>query len=156
MTLHIHYSLWRSWANINWWMRLQKHSTLVHRPRVAVGKVVGLKGVDVVEVVELVTPVQSSQIPSTRKGMTQVQKSHGLALIGYCLTIVARHCDARLVLVLGHPISPVMRTLFQTRVCHVVLAWTMRTLPICCPQFSVDLPMMVDAYLSLQIGRAHV
>ena len=108
----------------------------------------GLKGVDVVEVVELVTPVQSSQIPSTRKGMTRVQKSHGLALIGYCLTMVVGHHNARLALVLGHPTPPVMRTLFWPKLHPMVLAQTMRTLPICHPQFSVDLPMMVDAYLS--------
>ena len=86
------------------------------------GKVVGLKGVDVVEVVELVTPVRSSQIPSTRKGMTRVQKSHGLALIGYCLTMVVGHHNARLALVLGHPTPPVMRTLFWPKLHPMVLA----------------------------------
>ena len=100
----------------------------------------GLKGVDVVEVVELVTPVQSSQIPSTRKGMTRVQKSHGLALmIGYCLMMATGHRDARLALVLGHPIASVMRALFQPKLHPIVLAQTMRTLLVCRPQFSVDL-----------------
>ena len=127
-------------------MRSQKQPTLVHRPQVTAGEVVGLKGVDVVEVVELA--VRSSRIPSMRKGMTRVQKSHGLALIGYCPTTTARHRDARLMLVLGHPTLPVMRTLFQPRLRPMVLARTMRTFPICRPQFSVDLPMMVDAYLS--------
>ena len=113
------------------------------------GKVVGLVGVDIVEVVKLVTAVRPSQIPSTRKGMTRVQKSHGLALmIGYCLMMAAGHRDARLALVLGHPIASVMRALFQPRLHPMVLARTMRTLPVCRPQFSVDLAMMVDAYLS--------
>ena len=109
---------------------------------------VGLEGVDVVEVVELVVAVRLSQIPSTRKGMTRVQKSHGLALIGYCLTMAAGHRDAHLTLVLGHPTLQVMTSLFQPRLRPVVLALTMRTLPVCRPQFLVDLPMMVDAYLS--------
>ena len=43
-------------------MRSRKHLTLVHRPRVVAGEVVGdevvdLKGVDAVEVVELVAAV---------------------------------------------------------------------------------------------------
>ena len=129
-------------------MSSQKQPTLVHRPQVTAGEVVGLEGVDVVEVVELVAAVRPSWIPYTRKGMTQVQKSHGLALIGYCLTTMAGHRNARLMLVLGHPTPTVMRTLFLTRLWPVVLARTMRTLPVCRPQFSVDLCMMVDAYLS--------
>ena len=86
--------------------------------------------------------------PIYEEGMTQVQKSHGLALIGYYLTMVAGHRDARLALVLGHPTPPIMRTLFRPKLCLVVLAQTMRTLLVCHPQFSVDLPMMVNAYLS--------
>ena len=129
-------------------MRLQKQPTLVHRPRLIAGEVVGLKGVDVVEVFELVIAIRLSQIPSTRKGMTWVQKSHGLTLIGYCLTTTAGHRDAHLMLVLGHPTPPVMRTLFQPKLWPVVLARTMRTLFACRPQFLLDLPMMVDAYLS--------
>ena len=86
---------------------------------------------------------------SMRKGMTRVQKSNGLRVIEYCLTTVAGHYDARLMLVLGHPTSPVMRTLFQPKLCPVVLAWAMRTLVVCRPQFLMDLPIMVDAYLSL-------
>ena len=43
-----------SWADLNWQMRSQKQPTLVHKPRFTMGKVVGLKGVDVVEVFELV------------------------------------------------------------------------------------------------------
>ena len=113
---------------------------------------VGLEGVDVVDVFELVMAIRPSRIPSTRKGMTRVQKSHGLALIGYCLTTTAKHRDARLILVLGHPTLSVMRTLFQPRLRPVVLARTMRTLLVCCLQFLVDLPMMVDAYLSPHQG----
>ena len=101
-----------SWADLNWQMHSQKQPTLVHKPWVTVGEMVGLEGVDVVEVFELVMAVRLSRIPSTRKGMTWVQKSHGLALIGYCLTTTTGHRDARLMLVLGHPTSPVMRTLF--------------------------------------------
>ena len=64
----------------------------------------GLEGVDAVEVVELVAVVRPSRNPSTRKGMTRVQKSHGLALmIGYCLMMAAGHRDARLVLLLAIP-----------------------------------------------------
>ena len=137
-----------SWADLNWQMCLQKQPTLVHRPRFTASEVVGLKGVDVVEVFKLVVAIQPSRIPSTRKGMTRVQKSHGLALIGYCLTTTAGHRDVRLMLVLGHPTPPVIRTLFQPRLWPAVLAQTMRTLLVCCPQFLVDLPMMVDAYLS--------
>ena len=129
-------------------MRSQKQPTLVHRPSFTAGEVVGLDGVDVVEVFELVVVVRPSWILSTRKGMTWVQKSHGLTLIRYCLTTTAGHRDARLMLVLGHPTPPVMRTLFQPRLWPVVLARTMKTLIVCCPQFLVDLPMMVDAYLS--------
>ena len=141
-----------SWANLNWQMRSQKQPTLVHRPRFTASEVVGLEGVDVVKVFELVVAVRPSWIPSTRKGMTRVQKSHGLALIGYCLTTTARHRDARLILVLGHPTPPVMRTLFQPRLRPMVLARTMRTLLVCRLQFLVDLPMMVDAYLSPHQG----
>ena len=65
--------------------------------------------------------------------MTRVQKSHGLREIGYYLTMVAGHRDAHLMVVLGHPTLPVMRTLFQPRVCPVVLARTMRTLLVCHP-----------------------
>ena len=126
----------RSWANLNWRMCSQKQPTLVHRPQVTASEVVGLEGVDIVEVVELVAAIRPSWIPSTRKGMTRVQKSHGLALIGYCLTTMAGHRDAHLMLVLGHPTPPVMRTLFQPRLRTVVLARTMRTLPVCRPQFS--------------------
>ncbi|KAK9984195.1 hypothetical protein SO802_033720 [Lithocarpus litseifolius] len=94
--------------------------TLVHRPRVAVGEVVGckvvdLEGVDVVDVVELVTAVRQSQNPSMRKGMTWVQNSHGFKMIGYCLTMAVGHRDARLMMVLGHPTPPIMRTLFQPK-----------------------------------------
>ena len=117
-------------------------------PRFTAGKVVGLEGVDVVEVFELVVAVRPSWISSTRKGMTWVQKSHGLTLIGYYLTTTTGHRDACLMLVLGHSTSPVMRTLFQPRLQPVVLARTMRNLLVCRPQFLVDLPMMVDAYLS--------
>ena len=127
---------------------LAKQPTLVHRSWVTASEVVGLEVVDVVEVLKLVAAIQPSWIPSTRKGMTRVHKSHGLALIGYCLTMTIGHCDACLMLVLGHPTPLVMRTLFQPRLRSVVLAWTMRTLPICCPQILLDLPMMVDAYLS--------
>ena len=109
---------------------------------------VGLEGVDIIEVVELVVAVRPSQIPSMRKGMTRGQKSHGLALIGYCLTTAIGHRNARLMLVLGHPTPLVTRTLFQPRLRPVVLARTMRTLFVCRPLFSVDLLMMVDAYLS--------
>ena len=130
-------------------MRLQKQPTLVHRPRFTAGEVVGLEGVDVVEVFELVVAVRPSRIPSTRKVMTWVQKSHGLALIGYYLITTVGYCDARLMLVLGHSTPPVIRTLFQPKLQPVVLARTMRTLPVCRPPFLVDLPMMVDAYLSL-------
>ena len=42
-------------------------------PRFTAGKVVGLEGVDVVEVFELVVAVRLSWIPSMRKGMTWVQ-----------------------------------------------------------------------------------
>ena len=137
-----------NWANLNRQMRSQKQPTLVHKPRFIAGEVVGLKGVDVVEVFELVMAIRPSQIPSTRKARTWMQKSHGLTLIGYCLTMTAGHRDARLMLVLGHPTLPVMRTLFQPRLRLVVLARTMRTLLVCRPQFLVNLPMMVDAYLS--------
>ena len=65
--------------------------------------------------------------------MTRVQKSHGFRMIGYCLMTAAGHCDARLMLVLGHPTPPVMRTLFQPRLCPVVLARNVRTLPVCRP-----------------------
>ena len=41
-------------------MRSRKNPTLVHRPRVAAGEVVGLKGVDAVEVVKLVTALRLS------------------------------------------------------------------------------------------------
>ena len=109
---------------------------------------VGLEGVDIVDLFELVVAVRLSRIPSTKKGMTWVQKSHGLTLIGYCLTTTAGHRDAPLILVLGHPTPPVMRTLFQPRLWLAVLAQTMRTLLVCRPQFLVDLPMMVVAYLS--------
>ena len=138
-----------SWADLNWQMRSQKQPTLVHRPQFTAGEVVGLEGVDVVEVFELVVAVRPSRIPSMRKGMTWVQKSHGLTLIGYYLTTMVGHHDAHLMLVLGHLTPPVMRTLFQPRLWPVVLARTIRTLIICRPQFLVDLPMMVDAYLSL-------
>ena len=137
-----------SWAELNWQMHLQKQPTLVHRPQFTTGEVVGLEGVDIVEVFELVVAIRPSRIPSTRKGMTWVQKSHGLTLIGYCLTTMTGHRNARLMLVLGHPTPLVMRTLFQPRLRLVVLARTMRILLVCRPQFLVDLPMMVDAYLS--------
>ena len=93
----------------------------------------GLEGVDAVEVVELVAVVRPSRNPSTRKGMTRVQKSNGLRVIEYCLTTVAGHYNARLMLVLGHPTPLVMRTLFQPRLYLVVLTRTMRTLPVCRP-----------------------
>ena len=109
---------------------------------------VGLVGVDIVEVVKLVIAVRPSRVPSTRKGMSRVQKSHGLALIGYCLMTAAGHRDACLAMVLGHPIALVIRALFQPKLRPMVLAWTMRAHLICHPQFSVDLPMIVDAYLS--------
>ena len=112
---------------------LAKQPTLVHRPQFTAGEVVGLEGVDVVEVFELVVAVRPSRIPSMRKGMTWVQKSHGLTLIGYCLMTTAGHRDARLMLVLGHPTPPVMRTLFQPRLRLVVLARTMRTFLVCRP-----------------------
>ena len=127
-------------------MRSQKQPTLVHKPRFTAGEVVGLEGVDVVEVFKLVMAIRPSRIPSTWKGMNWVQKSHGLALIRYCLTTMAGNRNARLVL--GHPTPLVMRTLFQPRLWPVVLARTKRTLPVCRPQFLVDLPKMVDAYLS--------
>ncbi|KAK9993323.1 hypothetical protein SO802_023026 [Lithocarpus litseifolius] len=111
-------------------MHSWKRLTFVYRPRVAASEVVSLKGVDAVDVVELVMAVQPSRNPSTRKGMSQVQKSHGLRVIGYCLTMAAGHHDARLMLVLDHPTPPVMRTLFQPRLCPMVLARTVRTLPV--------------------------
>ena len=43
--------------------------------------------------------------------MSRVQKRHGLALIGYCLMTMAGHCDARLAMVLGHPIASIIRAL---------------------------------------------
>ena len=85
-----------SWDNLNWQMRSQKQPTLVHRPRFTASEVVGLEGVDVVEVFELVVAVRPSWIPSTRKGMIWVQKSHGLTLIGYCLMMTAGHRNAHL------------------------------------------------------------
>ena len=72
----------------------------------------GLVGVDIVEVVKLVAVVRPRRIPSTRKGITRVQKSHGLALTGFCLMMATRHHDACLALVLDHPIASVMRALF--------------------------------------------
>ena len=108
----------------------------------------GLVGVDIVEVVKLVAAVRPSWVPFTRKGMSRVQKRHGFALIGYCMMTTAGHCDARLAMVLGHPIASIIRALFQPTLHPMVLARTMRALLVCCPQFSVDLHMMVDAYLS--------
>ena len=137
-------------------MRLQKQLTLVHRPQFVAGNVVGLVGVDIVEVVKLVVVIRLSRVPSTRKGMSRVQKRHGMTLIGYCLMTAAGHCDARLAMVLGHPIVSVIRALFQPRLRPMVLARTMRALLVCRPQFSVDLPMMVDAYLSLQDRKSVV
>ena len=46
--------------------------TLVHRPQFVAGNVVGLVGVDIVEVVKLVAAVRLSWVPSTRKGMSRV------------------------------------------------------------------------------------
>ena len=129
-------------------MHLQKQLTLVHRPQFVAGNVVGLVGVDIVEVIKLVAAVRLSWVPSTRKGMSRVQKRHGLALIGYCLMTTAGHRDARLAMVLGHPIASIIRALFQPTLHPMVLARTLRALLVCRPQFSVDLPMMVDAYLS--------
>ena len=88
-----------SWADLNLQMRSQKQPTLVHKPRFTADKVVGLEGVDIVEVFELVVVVRPSGISSMRKGMTWVQKSHGLTLIGYYLTTTVGHRDARLMLV---------------------------------------------------------
>ena len=62
----------RSWADLNWQMHSQKQLTLLHGPQVTASEVVGLEGVDVVEVVELVVAVRPSQILSTRKGMTRL------------------------------------------------------------------------------------
>ena len=70
------------------------------------------------------------------------------ALIGYCLMTTAGHRDACLAMVLGHPITSIIRALFQPTLHPMVLARTMRALLVCRPQFSVDLHMMVDAYLS--------
>ena len=99
----------------------------------------GLEGVDAVEVVELVPDVRLSRNPSTRKGMSLLQKNHGLGMIGYSLTMAPGHPTPP-VMLLGHPV-----------LCPVVLARSTRPLdipPVCRPQCSVDLPMMVDAYLS--------
>ena len=49
-----------SWADLNWQMRTQKQPTLVHKPQFTAGEVVGLEGVDVVEVFELVVAVRLS------------------------------------------------------------------------------------------------
>ena len=46
-----------SWAELNWQMHLQKQPTLVHRPQFTTGEVVGLEGVDIVEVFELVVAI---------------------------------------------------------------------------------------------------
>ena len=48
----------------------------------------------------------------------------------------------------GHPIASIIRALFQPTLHPMVLARTIRALLVYRPQFSVDLPMMVDAYLS--------
>ena len=46
-----------SWADLNWQMHLQKQPILVHRPWFTAGEVVGIEGVDVVEVFELVVAI---------------------------------------------------------------------------------------------------
>ena len=61
--------------------------------------------------------------------MSRVQKSHGLALIRYCLMTATGHRDARLAMVLGHPIASVIRALFQPRLRPMVLARTMGAIP---------------------------
>ena len=78
----------------------------------------GLEGVETVKVVDLVVAICPRRNPSMRKGMTRVQKSHGFRMIRYCLTTAAGHCDARLMLVLGHPTPLVMRILFQPKLSH--------------------------------------
>ena len=95
-------------------MHSWKHPTFIYRPRVAVGEVLGLEGVDVVEVVELVPDVRPSRNPSMRKGMSRVQKNHGFRVIGYCLTTASGHLTPP-VMLLGHP-----------TLCPVVLARSMR------------------------------
>ena len=73
-------------------------------------EVVGVEGVDTVEVVDLVMVVFQSQNTTLRMRTHHVQRNRSAIVLGTCSSMTSGYSNACLTLMLGHPTSLAMRT----------------------------------------------
>ena len=130
------------------------HATQVHGPQV----VVGVEGVDIMEVFDLVVAVFLSRNTCIRM-TNRLQRNQTARLAGTCSSMAPGHRDACLTLMLGHPTSLAMRThchlnvqpMMIVRDTHPILMLALDPHylpPVCLPHYSSNLATGVDLVVS--------